>query len=90
VVADDEIVRVAGDTGGSRPAGSLDGYTRGGAQDLVERAGGSATSSVSGNTDYLVVGDDAGQRKRDDAEANDVEMLPEDEFVTLLESKGVL
>ncbi|MBX0287618.1 NAD-dependent DNA ligase LigA [Haloarcula salinisoli] len=70
--------------------GSLEGYTRGDAQDLVERAGGSATSSVSGNTDYLVVGENAGQRKRDDAEANDVEMLSEDEFVELLESKGVL
>jgi DNA ligase (NAD+) len=70
--------------------GSLDEYTRGDAQDLVERAGGSATSSVSGNTDYLVVGDNAGQRKRDDAEANDVAMLSEAEFVDLLESKGVL
>ncbi len=70
--------------------GSLDDYTRGDAQDLVERAGGSATSSVSGNTDYLVVGDNAGQRKREDAEANDVETLSEAEFVDLLESNGVL
>ncbi|WP_276249608.1 NAD-dependent DNA ligase LigA [Haloarcula rara] len=70
--------------------GSLSNYTRGDAQDLVERAGGSATSSVSGNTDYLVVGENAGQRKRDDAEANDVEMISEAEFVELLESKGVL
>ncbi len=30
--------------------GSLDGYTRGEAQELVERNDGSATSSVSGNT----------------------------------------
>ncbi|MDS0282101.1 NAD-dependent DNA ligase LigA [Haloarcula onubensis] len=70
--------------------GSLSDYTRGEAQDLVERAGGSATSSVSGNTDYLVVGENAGQRKRDDAEDNDVAMLSEDEFVDLLDSKGVL
>ncbi|WP_262179856.1 NAD-dependent DNA ligase LigA [Haloarcula laminariae] len=70
--------------------GSLDDYTRGEAQELVERAGGSATSSVSGNTDYLVVGENAGQRKRDDAEENDVETLSEAEFVDLLESKGVL
>ncbi|WP_277542642.1 NAD-dependent DNA ligase LigA [Haloarcula laminariae] len=70
--------------------GSLDDYTRGEAQELVERAGGSATSSVSGNTDYLVVGENAGQRKRDDAEENDVETLSEAEFVDLLESKGAL
>ncbi len=70
--------------------GSLDEYTRGDAQDLVERAGGSATSSVSGNTDYLVVGENAGQRKREDAEENDVPELSEDDFVDLLESKGVL
>jgi len=69
--------------------GSLSDYTRGDAQDLVERAGGSATSSVSGNTDYLVVGENAGQRKRDDAEKNDVATLSEAEFVELLESKGV-
>jgi DNA ligase (NAD+) len=55
--------------------GSLDGMTRGDAQDIVERHGGSATSSVSGNTDYLVVGDNAGQRKREDAESEGVPML---------------
>jgi DNA ligase (NAD+) len=69
--------------------GSLDGYTRGDAQDLVERAGGSATSSVSGNTDYLVVGENAGQRKREDAEENDVEELTEAAFEALLRDAGV-
>jgi len=70
--------------------GSLAGYTRSEAQELVEGAGGSATSSVSGNTDYLVVGDNPGQRKRDDAEANGVEQLDEAAFEELLESEGVL
>jgi len=69
--------------------GSLDQFTRGDAQDLVERAGGSATSSVSGNTDYLVVGENPGQRKRDDAEEHDVEPLDEAGFVALLEERGV-
>ncbi|MFC7193583.1 NAD-dependent DNA ligase LigA [Halosimplex aquaticum] len=55
--------------------GSLDGYTRSEAQDLVERAGGSATSSVSSNTDYLVLGDNPGQSKRDDAAEHDVPTL---------------
>ncbi|WP_459194544.1 NAD-dependent DNA ligase LigA [Halosimplex sp. J119] len=55
--------------------GSLDGYTRSEAQDLVERAGGSATSSVSSNTDYLVTGSNPGQSKRDDAAEHDVPTL---------------
>ncbi|WP_439028021.1 NAD-dependent DNA ligase LigA [Haloarchaeobius sp. DT45] len=58
-------------------------------QDLVERHGGSATSSVSGNTDYLVVGDNPGQSKRDDADANDVPTIDEDEFWDVLAERGV-
>ncbi|MCT9094907.1 NAD-dependent DNA ligase LigA [Haloarchaeobius sp. HME9146] len=58
-------------------------------QDLVERHGGSATSSVSGNTDYLVIGDNPGQSKRDDADANDVPTIDEDGFREVLEDHGV-
>ena len=64
--------------------GSLDGLTRGEAQDLVERHGANATSSVSGNTDYLVAGEGAGQSKRDDADANGVPALSQAEFEELL------
>ncbi|ACV12790.1 DNA ligase, NAD-dependent [Halorhabdus utahensis DSM 12940] len=70
--------------------GTLSNYTRSEAQELVEVHGGSATSSVSGNTDYLVVGENPGQRKRDDADANDVQILDEDEFEELLAGRGVL
>ncbi|AEM55930.1 NAD-dependent DNA ligase LigA [Haloarcula hispanica N601] len=70
--------------------GSLDGYTRSDAQDLIERNGGSATSSVSGNTDYLVLGDNPGQRKQDDADEYGVETLSEGEFEELLDDAGVL
>jgi len=69
--------------------GSLDAFTRSEAQDLVERHGGSATSGVSGNTDYLVVGDNPGQRKRDDAETEGVPTLSEPEFRSLLEDRGI-
>lgn len=68
--------------------GSL-AVTRGDAQALVERHGANATSSVSGNTDYLVVGDSPGQSKRDDAAANDVPILTEAEFSDLLEERGI-
>ena len=69
--------------------GALDALTRSEAQELVERAGGSATGSVSGNTDYLVVGENPGQRKRDDADQHGVEILPEAAFLDLLADRGV-
>ena len=69
--------------------GSLDGLTRSEAQELVERHGGSATSSVSGNTDYLVAGANPGQRKRDDAESEGVPILSEEQFRDLLSDAGI-
>jgi DNA ligase (NAD+) len=69
--------------------GSLSGLTRGEAQELVERHGANATSSVSGNTDYLVAGESPGRSKREDAEANDVPVLDEAEFRELLAERGV-
>jgi DNA ligase (NAD+) len=67
--------------------GALD-YTRSEAQALVEAHGANATSSVSGNTDYLVAGEGAGS-KLDDAEANDVPVLDQSEFEALLAERGV-
>jgi DNA ligase (NAD+) len=69
--------------------GSLDDFTRSEAQDLVERHGGSATGSVSGNTDYLVAGDNPGQSKRDAADDEDVPTLSEAEFLDVLAENGV-
>ena len=69
--------------------GSLDEFTRSEAQDLVERHGASATSSVSGNTDYLVAGDNPGQTKRDDADSEGVPILDESEFLALLDEHGI-
>ena len=59
------------------------------ASELVERHGGRVTSSVSSNTSYLVVGDSPGQTKRDDADANDVPELVEDDFETMLGEHGI-
>jgi DNA ligase (NAD+) len=80
-------------------ADALDGLTfvftgslstpRSEASDLVERYGGSATSSVSGNTDYLVVGENPGTSKREDAEANDVPEIDETEFADVLAEYGI-
>jgi DNA ligase (NAD+) len=70
--------------------GSLDDYTRSEAQELVEDHGANATSSVSGNTDFLVTGESPGQTKLDDAETNDVDRLTEAKFEVFLEDRGVL
>ncbi|WP_348613375.1 NAD-dependent DNA ligase LigA [Halobaculum rarum] len=59
------------------------------AQELVEAHGANATGSVSGNTDYLVVGENPGTSKREDAEANDVKELDEEGFADRLAEHGI-
>ena len=63
--------------------------TRGDAQAHVEAHGANATSSVSGNTDYLVAGESPGRSKRDDADSEGVPVLDEDAFADLLAEQGV-
>ena len=69
--------------------GTLERFTRTDAQSLVETHGGTATSSVSGATDYLVAGDNPGQRKQTAAADNDVPVLSEHEFLAMLADAGV-
>lgn len=69
--------------------GTLETCTRSEAQELIERYGGRATSSVSGNTDYLVVGENPGQRKREDAAEHDVDTLSESDLLELLEGRNI-
>jgi DNA ligase (NAD+) len=97
----DELLRFVSPQEAERPetADELDGLTfvftgalsvpRSEAEDIVQRHGANATGSVSGNTDYLVVGEDPGQSKRDDADENDVPILEEDEFTELLADHGI-
>ncbi|MFB6113776.1 MAG: NAD-dependent DNA ligase LigA [Halodesulfurarchaeum sp.] len=69
--------------------GSVEGWTRDELQDLVERHGGNATSTVSGNTDFLVAGENPGQSKRADAEDEDVPILDPQAFFEELRDRGV-
>ncbi len=69
--------------------GSLSDVTRSEAAETLEAHGANATNSVSGNTDYLVVGENPGQTKRDDAEANDVAIIDEAAFRELLAGEGI-
>ncbi len=64
--------------------GELDSYTRTEAQDRVEELGGRASSSVSGNTDYVVVGKGPGS-KLDEAKKHNVKTLDEKAFRKMVE-----
>ncbi|MFB6077824.1 MAG: NAD-dependent DNA ligase LigA [Halarchaeum sp.] len=64
--------------------GSVEGWTRDELRDLVARHGGSATSSVSSNTDYLVVGENPGASKRADADEHGVDELDPAAFFELV------
>jgi DNA ligase (NAD+) len=68
--------------------GELERWTRDEVKRKVESLGGRATSSVSGATDYVVAGPGAGA-KRDDAEDEGTPVLDEDEFIALLQEKGI-
>ena len=67
--------------------GSLPDWTRSDAADAIERAGGTVTSSVSGNTDLLVVGANPGSKLESAREEGTtiVEIEAADEFQQLLD-----
>jgi len=64
--------------------GSLQGFTRDEAEERVETLGGRATSSVSGETDFVVVGENPGS-KLDEAREKEVRRIDGDEFRNLIE-----
>jgi DNA ligase (NAD+) len=63
--------------------GTLQNYGRKEIEDVIKLHGGKATSSVSKNTDYVVVGDSPGS-KADKARQLGVPVLTEDEFKKLI------
>lgn len=66
--------------------GSLDRWTRDEVQRYVERLGGRATSSVSGETHYVVAGPGAGS-KLDEARERGVPVMDEEEFVEFVKER---
>ena len=63
--------------------GTLPTLTRTEVKDLIETHGGKVTGSVSGNTSYLVLGDDPGS-KYDQAQKRGVPTISEEELKTLI------
>lgn len=63
--------------------GALDSFTRDEAKEKIRLFGGNVTSSVSSNTDYLVVGDNPGSSKVSDAKSLEVDQINEKEFINL-------
>lgn len=67
--------------------GAIEGYTRDELVDLLERHGAEVASSVSSETDHLVVGENPGQNKLEDAETHRVNRMDQEEFVSRMLSK---
>jgi DNA ligase (NAD+) len=65
--------------------GELESYTREEAKEKIESLGGRATSSVSSNTDYLVVGEGPGS-KLEDAKNEGTKIIVEEQFKELLKT----
>jgi len=63
--------------------GSLPSFTRKEATELIEKHGGTTTSSVSGNTDYLLAGESPGS-KYDKAKELNIPILDEISFLELI------
>ena len=63
--------------------GTLPTLKRDEAKDLIQKAGGKVTNSVSAKTDYVVVGEDAGS-KLEKAQSLGIELLSEAELLELL------
>ncbi|HNP15615.1 MAG TPA: NAD-dependent DNA ligase LigA, partial [Terrimesophilobacter sp.] len=64
--------------------GSLDGFTREGAQEAIIAAGGKASSSVSAKTDFVAAGPGAGS-KLTKAEELGIPVLDAKQFAILLQ-----
>ena len=63
--------------------GSLPTLTRNEASELIEKHGGTTSSSVSKNTDFVLAGESAGS-KLDKAKKLDIKILDEEEFLKMI------
>ncbi len=66
-------------------SGTFNNFTRDQLKEAVEAAGGKITSSVSGNTSFIIAGNDMGPSKRARAADLGVPLVSEEEFVKMVE-----
>ena len=67
--------------------GRLENFSRSGIEGRIKELGGAVSGSVSRKTNYLIAGEDAGS-KAADAEGLGVEIITEEEFLSLLEERA--
>jgi DNA ligase (NAD+) len=65
-------------------SGKFAKYSRDQLKEMIKAHGGKNTGSVTGNTDYLVAGENMGPSKLEKAEKQGVEILSENEFLELI------
>ncbi|MFW6225043.1 MAG: helix-hairpin-helix domain-containing protein, partial [Bacteroidota bacterium] len=61
-------------------SGTFQNHSRNELSNMIEQYGGSNTSSVSNNTDFLLAGDNAGPKKLNKAKELNIPVISEDEF----------
>ncbi len=62
--------------------GTLPNLSRDNAKKMIKESGGSVTSSVSKNTDYILLGDNPGS-KYEEGQKLSIQMIDEEEFLKL-------
>eukprot|EP00808_Paulinella_micropora_P013838 g23963.t1 len=67
--------------------GVLESLEREQAADIVKKYGGRVTGQVSGKTDYLVMGNEAGESKKAKAEAKGVKVISEDDLLEMIRTR---
>ena len=66
-------------------SGVFSDFSRDGIKQAIKQNGGKVVSSVSGNTDYLIAGENMGPKKRKKAEDLGIEILDEAQFKKMLD-----
>ncbi len=65
-------------------SGVFEGYSRDELKKMIENYGGKNTGSISGNTDYLLAGEDMGPSKKAKAEKLSVPIISLEDFLTMI------
>ncbi len=65
-------------------SGTFTRFSREELKEMIERAGGKTAGSVSGNTSFIVAGEDMGPAKRAKAQELGIPLITEDEFIKMI------